>query len=196
VSRSAPGHFFKEENMQTLVIFVDTENSTNRHMPEIQSTYYHSPVGPLKISGTDDYITEIVFNDKVQKIDGRKKNLSPMLIQCVEQLIQYFNGQRRQFELPIHQEGSSFQQSVWNELMSIPFGKTISYIELARRTGDTKATRAVAAANGKNNVCIIVPCHRVIGANKELVGYSGGLWRKKWLLEHEMKVAYGVQTLF
>ena len=165
-------------------------------MSEIQTTYYHSPVGLLKISGTDNYITEIIFNDKVQKIDGRKKNLSPMLIQCIEQLIQYFNGQRRSFELPLHQQGTSFQQEVWHELLTIPFGRTISYLELARRTGDTKATRAVANANGKNNICIIVPCHRVIGANKELIGYSGGLWRKKWLLEHEMKVAYGVQTLF
>src|SRR6266404_546109 len=117
-------------------------------MPEIQTTYYHSPVGLLKISGTDDYITEVIYHDKVQKIDGRKKNLSPMLIQCIEQLIQYFNGQRRNFELPIHQHGTPFQQAVWNELMVIPFAKTISYIELARRTGDTKATRAVAAANG------------------------------------------------
>src|SRR5204862_584821 len=105
-------------------------------------------------------------------------------------------GERRHFELPINQNGTPFHQEVWNQLMAIPFAKRISYIELARRTGDTKATRAVAAANGKNNVCIIVPCHRVIGANGELVGYSGGLWRKKWLLEHEMKVAYGVQTLF
>ena len=164
-------------------------------MPETHTTYYHSPVGQLKISGTDDYISEIIFNDKVQKADGGR-NLSPMLIQCVEQLIQYFNGQRRVFELPLHQQGTPFQQEVWSELMTIPFGKTISYVELARRTGDPKATRAVANANGRNNICIIVPCHRVIGANKELVGYSGGLWRKKWLLEHEMKVAYGVQTLF
>lgn len=119
-----------------------------------------------------------------------------MLIQCIEQFIQYFHGQRRVFELPINQAGTSFQQEVWSELMTIPFGRTISYIELARKTGDPKATRAVANANGKNNVCIIVPCHRVIGADKSLVGYSGGLWRKKWLLEHELKVAYGVQTLF
>src|SRR6185369_7874415 len=97
-------------------------------MPETQATYYHSPVGLLKISGTDDYITEIIFNDKVQRLDVRKRNLSPMLIQCVEQLIQYFNGERRKFELPIHQQGSPFQQSVWAELMAIPFGKTISYI--------------------------------------------------------------------
>ncbi|MEI9945391.1 MAG: methylated-DNA--[protein]-cysteine S-methyltransferase [Chitinophagaceae bacterium] len=89
-----------------------------------------------------------------------------------------------------------FQQGVWNHLMSIPYGKTISYLDLARKTGDLKATRAVANANGKNNIAIIVPCHRVIGSNKDLVGYMGGLWRKKWLLEHELKVAYGVQTLF
>jgi methylated-DNA-[protein]-cysteine S-methyltransferase len=165
-------------------------------MPEIQTTYYHSPVGILKISGTDDFITEISFEDKVQRNDGRKRNLSPMLITAIEQLIQYFNGERRNFELPINQPGTEFQKEVWNELMAIPYAKTISYLDLARRIGDSKATRAVANANGKNNVCIVVPCHRVIGANKELVGYSGGLWRKKWLLEHEMKVAYGVQTLF
>ena len=122
--------------------------------------------------------------------------MPPMVINCIEQLIQYFNGERRIFELPINQAGTPFQQETWNQLMTIPFGRTISYIQLAIKTGDPKATRAVASANGKNNVAIIVPCHRVIGANRELVGYGGGLWRKKWLLEHEMKVAYGVQTLF
>lgn len=165
-------------------------------MTDSHSTYYHSPVGILKISGTEEYISEVSFHDKSQKTDGRKKNLPPMIIQCIEQFIQYFNGQRRVFELPINQPGTAFQQEVWSELMQISFGKTISYLELARRTGDTKATRAVANANGKNNVAIIVPCHRVIGSNKDLVGYGGGLWRKKWLLEHEAKVAYGVQTLF
>ena len=119
-----------------------------------------------------------------------------MLIQCVEQLIQYFNGQLRQFTLPLNQPGTPFQQEVWGELVQIPFAKTISYLDLARRTGDTKATRAVANANGRNNIAIIVPCHRVIGSNRELIGYAGGLWRKKWLLDHETKVAYGVQTLF
>jgi methylated-DNA-[protein]-cysteine S-methyltransferase len=159
-------------------------------------TYYQSPVGLLRIGGTDNFITEISFHDISQKPQGSKKQLPPLLIQCIEQVIQYFNGELRQFILPLNQPGSSFQQSVWSELMQIPFGKTISYLELARRTGDTKATRAVASANGKNNVCIIVPCHRVIGSNKELIGYGGGLWRKKWLLEHEAKVAWGVQTLF
>ncbi|MEO7924526.1 MAG: methylated-DNA--[protein]-cysteine S-methyltransferase [Chitinophagaceae bacterium] len=165
-------------------------------MPESYSTYYHSPVGLLKISGTENYISETSFHDTTQKAEGNKKHLPPMLINCIEQLIQYFNGQRRQFELPLNQAGTDFQQEVWNYLLTIPYGKTISYLELARKTGDTKATRAVANANGKNDIAIIVPCHRVIGSNKELVGYAGGLWRKKWLLELEAKVAHGVQTLF
>jgi methylated-DNA-[protein]-cysteine S-methyltransferase len=165
-------------------------------MSDAYTTYYHSPVGILKISATETFVTEVTFFDKVAKAEPRKKNMPPLLIQCIEQLIQYFNGERRQFELMINQEGTVFQKDVWNELMAIPFGKTISYLELARRTGDTKATRAVANANGRNNVAIIVPCHRVIGANKDLVGYGGGLWRKKWLLDHEAKYAWGVQTLF
>jgi methylated-DNA-[protein]-cysteine S-methyltransferase len=165
-------------------------------LAETFTTYYHSPVGLLKISGTEDYISEVSFHDNSEKSEGTKKHLPPMLIQCIEQLIQYFNGQRRVFELPINQPGTPFQQTVWNELAVIPFGKTISYIQLAIKTGDPKATRAVASANGKNNVAIIIPCHRVIGADKTLIGYGGGLWRKKWLLEHEMKIAHGVQTLF
>ncbi len=165
-------------------------------MEDIFTTYYHSPVGLLKISGTEDYISEVTFHDTSQKAEGNKKHVPAMLINCVEQLIQYFNGQRRIFELPLNQPGTPFQQDVWSILTQIPFGKTISYLDLARKTGDTKATRAVANANGKNNIAIIVPCHRVIGSNKELVGYAGGLWRKKWLLELEAKVAHGVQTLF
>jgi len=165
-------------------------------MPEVFTTYYHSPIGILKISGTENYISEVSFYDKVQKTESKKKNLPPLIIQCVEQLIQYFQGARREFDLPIHQPGTKFQQSVWSEIITVPFGKTISYFELARKTGDTKAIRAVGSANGKNNVAIIIPCHRIIGANRELVGYAGGIWRKKWLLEHEAKLAYGVQTLF
>lgn len=159
------------------------------------TTYYHSPVGILKISGTDQYISEVTFHDTSHKAEGGK-NISPMLINCIEQLIQYFNGERRQFDLPLNQTGTPFQQEVWNHLLTIPFGKTISYLNLAKMTGDTKATRAVANANGKNNIAIIIPCHRVIGSNRELTGYAGGLWRKKWLLEHEAKIAHGMQTLF
>ena len=96
----------------------------------------------------------------------------------------------------MQQDGTIFQQRVWSELLAIPYGKTISYLTLAKRLGDPKAIRAAASTNGKNNIAIIVPCHRVIGSNNDLVGYAGGLWRKRWLLEMETKITYGVQTLF
>lgn len=167
---------------------------------DICSTYYQSPLGLLRIGGTDTYISEISFIDHLDETSPKDPDLqgpaTPIVIQCIEQLIQYFQGQRREFDFPINQEGTPFQNLVWNELTGIPFGKTISYIELSRRIGDTKTIRAAASANGKNNIAIVVPCHRVIGSNRDLVGYAGGLWRKKWLLDHENKVRWGVQTLF
>jgi methylated-DNA-[protein]-cysteine S-methyltransferase len=166
---------------------------------ETVSTYYQSPLGLLRIGGTDSCISEISFIDHLDETDYRlnkSQPVSPLVIQCIEQLIQYFQGQRRIFELPINQDGTVFQQRVWSELTTIPFGKTLSYLELSRRLGDAKAIRAVAAANGRNNIAIVVPCHRVIGSHRDLVGYAGGLWRKKWLLDHETKIMYGVQTLF
>lgn len=160
-------------------------------------TYYQSPVGLLQIAGTDQFISEVLFIDEPEKITTKTdSNLPPMAIQAVEQLIEYFHGHRRIFELPISQKGTPFQQKVWAELMNIPFGRTISYLEMSHRLGDPKVIRAAAAANGANNVAIIVPCHRVIGSNSQLVGYAGGLPRKKWLLQHENKIAHGVQTLF
>lgn len=166
-------------------------------MQDAFTTYYQSPVGLLKIAGTLQFISEVKFIDEQEKVTpADTSHLPPLAIQAVEQLIEYFHGQRRFFELPIAQEGTPFQQKVWVELMNIPFGKTISYLELSHRLGDPKVIRAAAAANGKNNVAIIVPCHRVIGANNQLVGYAAGLPRKKWLLQHENKIAHGVQTLF
>jgi methylated-DNA-[protein]-cysteine S-methyltransferase len=159
------------------------------------SAYYHSPLGPIRISGTETFISEVSFRPADEPI-STSAEIPPLVINCMEQLIQYFAGQRRVFELPLAQQGTAFQQQVWNLLMGIPFGKTISYIQLAIQAGDPKSTRAVASANGRNNIAIIVPCHRVIGANGELTGYAGGLPRKRWLLEHERKVAFGVQTLF
>ena len=167
---------------------------------DISATYYKSPIGLLRIAGTDTYISEISFIDHLEDSAYHDSNLkgpvTPIVIQCIEQLIQYFQGQRRVFDFPVYQEGTEFQQRVWNELTAIPFGKTISYLDQSRKLGDTKAIRAVAAANGKNNIAIVVPCHRVIGSKRDLVGYAGGLWRKKWLLDHETKIQYGVQTLF
>jgi methylated-DNA-[protein]-cysteine S-methyltransferase len=167
-------------------------------MTENFSTYYQSTaVGLIKISGTESFISEIVFIDNIEKPYGdNKKKLPPIIINCIEQLIQYFHGERRIFDFPLNQQGTEFQKKVWNELLGIPYAKTISYLELSRRLGDTKAIRAAASANGKNNISIVVPCHRVIGSKNDLVGYAGGIWRKRWLLEHESKIAYGVQTLF
>lgn len=161
------------------------------------TTYYHSPVGLIRISGNEQFINEVYFVENTQKPPSENTDQYPdLLIRCVEELIQYFHGERKHFEVPVNQGGTDFQQRVWNELTVIPYGKTISYLELSRRLGDSKAIRAAAAANGRNNIAIIVPCHRVIGSNNSLVGYAGGLWRKKWLLEHESRLAHGVQTLF
>lgn len=159
-------------------------------------TYYQSPVGLLKIGGTEQYISEVSFVDNEDQIEHGDPGIPDLLHQCTEELIEFFHGTRRQFTLPIHQEGSDFQLRVWNQLLSIEFGKTVSYLQLSTAIGDAKAIRAVGTTNGKNKIAIIVPCHRVIGQNRSLVGYGGGLWRKKWLLDHELKVAHGVQTLF
>lgn len=170
----------------------------NRLMSQTFTTYYQSPVGLLRISGTDQYVSEVHFmrEEEAATSPPATPDLPPLAIQATEQLIQYFHGNRRVFELPLYQAGTEFQEKVWNELVNIPFGKTISYQELSRRLGDPKTIRAAGTANGKNHIAIIVPCHRVIGAKGELVGYGGGLSRKKWLLNHEKKVAHGVQTLF
>ncbi len=159
-------------------------------------TYYRSPIGNLKISGNEQFISEISFVDNNDQWTPESIVLPAIAIQCTEEMIQYFQGVRRTFDFPVSQQGTSFQQRVWNELMNISFGKRISYLDLARRLGDTNCIRAAASANGRNKLAIVVPCHRVVGSKNDLVGYAGGLWRKKWLLELETKIAYGVQTLF
>ncbi len=108
---------------------------------------------------------------------------------CIAQLQAYFEGSLLDFDLPLSAEGTDFQQKVWGLLREIPYGQTISYMELAKRLGNTKAIRAVGLANGSNPMAIVVPCHRVIGSDGKLVGYGGDLWRKAWLLQHEMEHA-------
>jgi methylated-DNA-[protein]-cysteine S-methyltransferase len=122
--------------------------------------------------------------------------LPDVLNECVKQLKEYFEGSRKEFDLPIQQNGTVFQQSVWKELLAIHYGETISYLQLARNLGNIKAIRAAASTNGKNKIAIVVPCHRVIGSNKQMVGYAGGISRKRWLLMHEAKCTHQVQTLF
>ncbi|MBC9915053.1 methylated-DNA--[protein]-cysteine S-methyltransferase [Chitinophaga varians] len=141
-----------------------------------------TPVGPLLISGTDTYIQAVNFTEEAATAFPQPPHL---LLECAQQLHEYFAGDRKVFELPIQQPGTDFQQTVWEQLTRIPFGQTISYLQLAHRIGNPKSIRAVGTTNGKNQLAIIVPCHRVIGANGMLVGYAGGLWRKRWLLEHE-----------
>ena len=116
------------------------------------------------------------------------------LKEAVLQLQDYFDGKRTTFTFPLNPSGTDFQKKVWDELLHIPFGKTCSYLDLSKKLGDVKAIRAVASANGKNPLWIVIPCHRVIGTDGSLTGYAGGLWRKKWLLEHENPVKQ--ETLF
>ena len=167
-----------------------------------ETAYYQSPVGILEIQGSCDSISAVLF---VNSWKGTKlvedelnfaKPQSAIIKNCMLQLDEYFAGTRTTFILDTVQPGTGFQQTVWKELCNIPYGHTISYLELSKRIGNVKAIRAVGTANGNNSISIIVPCHRVIGANGSLVGYGGDLWRKKWLLDHEAKNAHGVQTLF
>jgi methylated-DNA-[protein]-cysteine S-methyltransferase len=150
----------------------------------------------MKIAATPHYISELSFIDDTAQIIHGEPGVCDVLHQCTEELIEFFNGRRKIFTVPVNQEGTEFQKRVWSELLEIPFGTTITYLDMAKRLGDSKSIRAAAAANGKNNIAIIVPCHRVIGSDKSLTGYSGGLWRKKWLLQHEFRIVHGIQTLF
>ncbi len=159
-------------------------------MKSNQRAFLETPVGFIEIDCSDKGIRSLEFiNFKV------RINRTPACLRdCKEQLREYFEGTRRQFSIPLDLEGTHFQLMVWNELLKIPYGTTITYLELAKRIGDTKALRAVGGANATNPVSIIIPCHRVIGMGGKLVGYGGGLWRKKWLLEHEY--AFAQRDLF
>jgi methylated-DNA-[protein]-cysteine S-methyltransferase len=140
-----------------------------------------TPLGMATIKGDENGIAVIAIAD-----EGVVSELIPFVLQeAVTQLQDYFDGKRMYFDLKLNPAGTEFQQKVWKGLCEIPFGKTMSYLELAKQLGDVKAIRAVASANGKNPLWIVVPCHRVIGTDGSLTGYAGGLWRKKWLLEHE-----------
>lgn len=147
----------------------------------METCFIYTPLGTAKIVGDENGISEITVHDHNEiSID-----IPQVLITAVSQLTEYFNGSRTNFTFRLNPKGTDFQMRVWQELLNIPFGKTISYLELSKKLGDIKAIRAVASANGKNLLWIVVPCHRVIGTDGSLTGYAGGLWRKQWLLEHE-----------
>jgi methylated-DNA-[protein]-cysteine S-methyltransferase len=159
---------------------------------KIFSTYYTSPLGKLKIQCSHEHIRAVLFCGEEESPEADDH---PLLQQCAQQMDDYFTGKRKDFDLPLQQDGTDFQQKIWELLLQVPFGKTVSYLQVANQYGDLKAIRAVASANGRNNLLIVVPCHRVIGSNQSLTGYAGGLWRKKWLLEHEAKHHIGVEQL-
>jgi len=147
----------------------------------METAYIKTPLGIAEIIGDANGIAVISIHD-----EGIISTTIPaVLTEAVTQLNDYFNGKRNHFSFRLNPSGTDFQQKVWTELCNIPFGKTISYLDLSKKLGDVKAIRAVASANGKNPLWIAVPCHRVIGTDGSLTGYAGGLWRKKWLIEHE-----------
>ena len=157
----------------------------------MKTVFINTPLGFTEIQGDENGISKIhVMNEDVEISTKIPKELK----EAVLQLQEYFDGKRTTFTFPLNPSGTDFQKKVWQELLHIPFGKTCSYLELSKKLGDVKAIRAVASANGKNPLWIVVPCHRVIGTDGSLTGYAGGLWRKKWLLEHENPVKQ--ETLF
>ncbi|NKI31092.1 methylated-DNA--[protein]-cysteine S-methyltransferase [Croceivirga thetidis] len=156
----------------------------------METAVVKTPLGFAEICGDENGIASITVFD-----EERSEDIIPEVLEdAVHQLQEYFEGKRQEFDLNLNPQGTDFQKRVWDALLNIPFGKTTSYLQLSKELGDVKAIRAVAAANGKNPLWIVVPCHRVIGSNGDLTGYAGGLHRKKWLLEHESPVKQ--QSLF
>lgn len=153
--------------------------------------HYRSPIGIIRIEETEGNISSIVVLDEEVEVLQPTSAITKL---AVQQLHEYFAGKRSTFDFPHQQSGTPFQQQVWQELSKVGFGKRQSYLQLAEQFGNPLAIRAIASANGKNKLWIVVPCHRIIGKNGELTGYAGGLWRKKWLLQHEAIGAGTAQT--
>ena len=148
----------------------------------MKTAVIETPVGILELKGDAEGLASVLFKDEENVIS---KKIPNELQEAVNQLHQYFEGKRKEFNLKLSPNGTDFQKKVWKQLQEISFGKTASYQQMANQLGDPKVIRAAASANGKNPISIIIPCHRVIGSDGSLTGYAGGLHRKKWLLEHE-----------
>ena len=158
-------------------------------------TQIPSPVGPLTLTSNGKALTSLWFDKQEQSRDlsfWRRDDAA--FAQVLRELAEYFAGERQEFTVELAPQGTPFQQRVWAALREIPYGETTSYGEIARRLGDANAMRAVGTANGRNPISVIVPCHRVIGADGSMTGYGGGIDRKRWLLGHEARFA--TTTLF
>lgn len=147
----------------------------------MEEAIIHTPLGTARLQAGPSGVCSISISDP----EDIAENIPPALEPACSQLREYFQGTRKWFDLPLDPQGTDFQKTVWNALLEIPYGQTLSYMDLAKRLGDPKAIRAVAAANGQNPLWVVVPCHRVVGSDGSLTGYAGGLHRKKWLLDHE-----------
>lgn len=163
---------------------------SNSHMK--YSDRLESPIGTLLIEADESHLLSVLFALEHEEGIARHRRSRPNSVveECRVQLQGYFDGQRTEFDLPLRLVGTPFQKQVWNVLLEIPFGETTTYGAQAVRAGHPNAIRAVGAANGKNQIAIIVPCHRVVGANGKLTGYGGGIERKRWLLEHERDLLF------
>lgn len=159
-----------------------TEYEKNEH--EIRYAFYDSPIGIIRVAGTEEFIVSVHFDNKI--VDWIEES-TELLKNCIRQLDEYFLKERQQFDLPLKIEGTTFQKQVWEEVQKVPFGKTASYLEIAEKVNNPKAVRAVGNANRTNPIVIIIPCHRIIGSDGSLTGYGGGIYRKEWLLKHELK---------
>jgi methylated-DNA-[protein]-cysteine S-methyltransferase len=165
----------------------------------IFTTFCKSPLGLIEVSGTQHAVTSVMFVEAQKKPSPHlepTETISEVMKECLIQLDEYFAGQRQEFDVITDQSGTFFQKKVWKELLNVPYGKKMTYLQLARKLGDEKSIRAVASANGENKLNIIVPCHRIIGTDGSLTGYGGDLWRKRWLLDYEEEKTIGKWTLF
>ncbi len=157
----------------------------------------NTPAGELRVMTNGHALLEISFHPgELNRLSASPGPGPAVLIHAIEQLQDYFHGSLRNFNLPLEPRGTPFQLRVWEELRGIPYGSTISYLDLAKRLGDPKCIRAAASANGKNPMAIVIPCHRVVGSQGQLTGYAGGLPRKKYLLDLECEHTGGRLTLF
>ncbi len=157
----------------------------------IEIAYLKTPLGTAKLTGDQEGLTSFTILETAESVTTV---IPEILEDATYQIQEYFDGVRKNFSLKIHPQGTDFQKKIWKLIQEVPYGKTVSYMDVAKQWGDTKIIRAAASANGKNPLWIIIPCHRIIGSDGSLTGYAGGLWRKKWLLEHESPVKQ--QSLF
>ena len=151
---------------------------------KVYKTYYQSELGWIEITGNEEGVMTLEF---VEEKGENDEYIPGCMKKCLTQIDEYFKGERKEFSVKLNWEGTDFQIRVWEYLLTIPYGQTASYMEIAKALGDEKSVRAVGTANGRNNIAIIVPCHRVVGSSGSLTGYAYGVWRKDWLLKHEGK---------